>query len=279
MKKMILAAAAALSLGATAGAAQAQDAEWNGLYAGVFAGYTHRSESSGETVLFDRDLNGSFGDTVVTSTGANAFSTGFCPGSYLTNAAPGGCRKDDRSDEELGLRIGYDWQISGPWVVGAVGDYSRTQLVDAVTAFSTTPAAYNFTRKVTDVFGVRLRGGYAFQENLVYVTGGWATSIVKHSFRTTNTANSFTRRGGGRVDGYQYGLGVERKFTPNLSVGLEWIRTNLDDDEYRVRAGNTGATPATNPFLLGNASGTDFKRSDDSFNFNSFRVTAAWRFW
>ncbi len=276
MKKMILAVAAALTLGA--GTAQAQEAEWTGPYVGVIAGITRQQDKSSETILFDRDLNGSFGDTVTTAAGANAFSPGFCGGSYLTNAAPGGCRGDDKSDEELGLRIGWDWQISGPWVIGVVGDYSRTQLVDAVTAFSTTPAGYNFTRKVTDLFGVRARGGFAFEENLVYVTGGWATSIVKHSFRTTNTVNAFPRSGGGRVDGYQFGVGVERKFTPNLTVGLEYLRTNLDDDEYRVRATNNGTTAATNPFLLGNPGGTDFARSDDSININHFRLTAAWRF-
>ena len=39
-----------------------------------------------------------------------------------------------------------------------------------------------------------------------------------------------------------------------------------------------GTAPATNPFLLGNASGTDLRRSNDDFTLHQLRVTAAFRF-
>ena len=45
---------------------------------------------------------------------------------------------------------------------------------------------------------------------------------------------------------------------------------------YRVRA--QGSAPVTNPFILVNASGTDFRRGDDELELESVRITANWRF-
>lgn len=275
--RTLLLATAALAGFAAASAAQAQDADWTGAYVGVVLGYADRNESSGETIGFDTNLDGNFGDTVRTAAGVDAFSPGFCGGAFNTNAAGGGCRKDDDTDVEIGVRAGYDYQI-GSFVVGGVVEYSRVELQDAVTAFSTTPAAYNFTRKLTDLFAVRARGGYAFGDNLVYATGGYAQGNMKHSFTTTNTVNAFPRSGGGDAKGYQLGLGYERKLTDNVTLGVEWLRTSLDDDDFGVRASNSGTTAATNPFLLVNTAGTDFRRTDDDFEVDSFRVTASYRF-
>lgn len=275
MKNILLAAAAVSALSfATAASAQT---DWTGAYVGVSAGYADRSESSGEVVGFDTNLDGTFGDTVRNTAGADAFSPGFCPGPFNTNAAGGGCRGDDKTDLEISVRGGYDYQI-GQFVVGGLVEYSQLELSDAVTAFSTTPAAYNFTRKLTNLWAVRARGGYAFGDSLVYATGGYAVGDMKHSFTTTNTVNAFPRRGGGDAKGYQLGLGFEHKLTPNVSVGGEWLRTSLEDDDFFVRASNSGTTAATNPFLLVNPQGTDFLRSDDDFEFNSFRVTLNYRF-
>lgn len=274
MRNLLLAAA---SLTLLAGAAQAQDASWTGVYVGVSAGLADRKESGGETIGFDTNLDRRYGDTVSTAAGANAFSPGFCGGSYSTNAAAGGCRKDDDTDVELSARLGYDYQM-GAFVVGGLVEYTQVQLNDAVTAFSTTPAGYAFNRKLNDLWAVRARGGYAMGDSLLYATGGYARGNLKHSFNTTNGVNSFTRSGGGDANGYQIGLGYERKLTPNVTVGLEWLRTSLKDDDYVVRAGNTGTTAATNPFLLTNTAGTDFLRTSDKFKFDSYRVTASYRF-
>ena len=270
-------AAASLAILALAGSANAQTGDWTGAYVGVAAGYADRSDSSGGSIGFVTNLDGRFRDTVNTAAAVNAFSPGFCGGSFLTNAAGGGCRKDDTSDVEISLRGGYDRQF-GSWVVGGVVEYTRLELQDSVTAFSVTPAAYTFTRKLDSLFAVRARGGYAFENNLVYVTGGYANGNMKHSFRTTNVVNAFPQSGGGNADGYQLGAGFERKLTPNWTVGAEYLRTSLKDKDYSVRATNNGTTAATNAFLLVNTGGTGFRRTDDDFEFNSFRVTASYRF-
>lgn len=276
MQKILLGTAAAVALTLAAGAASAQD--WTGAYVSVFAGYADRSESSGERVGFDTNLDGAFTDTVRTTAGADAFSTGFCGGQFNTNAAPGGCRKDDDTDTEFGVRIGYDYQFAGNWVVGGLLEYSQLQLQDSVTAFSITPAAYGFNRKLRDTFAARVRGGYAFGPTLVYATGGYAQGDVRHSFRTTNTVNAFPESGGGKAKGYQLGLGAEYKVMEHWTIGAEFLRTSLDDDDYGVRATNNGTTAATNPFLLVNPQGTGFLRTDDDIEYNTFRVTASYRF-
>ena len=278
MQKILLATAAAAALTLAASAASAQDATWTGAYVSVFAGYADRSESRSETVGFDTNLDGSFGDTVRNTAGADAFSAGFCGGRFNLNNAGGGCKSDDDTDTELGIRVGYDYQLMGEWVIGGVVEYSQLQLQDGVTAFSITPAAYNFTRKLRDTFAVRARGGYVFGPALVYATGGYAQGTVRHSFRTTNTVNAFPLSGGGDAKGYQIGAGVEYKVMDHVTVGAEFLRTSLSDDDFGARATNNGTTAATNPFLLVNTGGTGFLRTSDKIKYNSFRVTTAYRF-
>ena len=273
--KLLLSSSAAALLITFSGAALAQAPEWTGGYIGAQAGYGFKAENDDETVQFDTDLNGSFGDTVRTGAGANAFSPGFCEG-RATGVAPGaGCEKQDRGFE-FGARAGYDMQF-GSFVVGVVGEVSRTNVHDAISAFSTTPASYTMERELNALAAARVRGGFALGRTLAYATGGYATGQVDRRFRTTNTANTFTRTSGDDwVDGWQLGGGLEHKVTNDVSLGLEYLLTELEDDGYTVRAG--GPVPATNPFVLTNPAGTNFQRTEDDLRIHSVRVTAAYRF-
>jgi len=271
--KRILCAATALALLGGFGAAHAQTTDWSGLYLGAHAGYSMQEDADGETVRFDTNLDGTSNDTVRTTTGANAFSPGFCKGVSFS-AVPGSCSEDD-GGFEFGARLGYDWQF-GAFVVGVVGEASRTRVKDSVTAFSTTPAFYTFTRKLDSVIALRLRGGYAFGDNLVYATGGAARGEVEHSFFTNNTANTFRQSDSDDANGYQVGGGFERQLTSDVTMGLEYLYTSLEDDSTVVRS--MGPAPATNPFLLVNPAGTDFRRSEEDLNVHSVRVTASYRF-
>lgn len=273
LMKFLISGAAALGLLA-AGAAQAQESDWSGAYVGAHAGFTSGDGDDGETVLFDTNLDGAFGDTVRTTAGANAFSPGFCGGAAATSLPAGGCREDD-DGFEFGARLGYDFQF-GNFVLGPVVEVSRTTVKDSVGAFSTTPAQYTLSRKLKGVAAIRLRGGYAFGDNMLYATGGLAKGDVESSFDTTNLANTFVLRGDDKPEGYQLGGGYERKLTPDVTLGLEYLYTKLDDDSFRVRA--QGPVAATNPFILVNSGGTDFRRTEDEIKFHSVRVTAAYRF-
>ena len=67
---------------------------WTGVYAGGSVGRGFLKGSS-ETVTFDTNLDGSFGDTVRTAAGVDAFSPGFCTGLAVARTPGDGCTDDD----------------------------------------------------------------------------------------------------------------------------------------------------------------------------------------
>jgi outer membrane immunogenic protein len=278
MRKIVFLFSAALV--ATPALAQTDgDHPFDGIYVGGSVGAAVQPNDGGKSsILFDRDLNGSFGDTVTTVAGADAFSPGFCGGA-ATGTANTDCTNDKDGVEYYG-RIGADTHM-GPVVIGVMGEFGRPEINDSVTAFSTTPARYTMTRTLDYTASIRGRVGLTplpARTTLFYATGGALYGKVKNSFSTSNTANSFTLNGDKDAWGFSGGGGIEQKIGQNFSIGLEYIYNELKDDKGRVRVGPGTAPPATNPFLLAGAGGTDFRRSDDKFRWHSLRVTAAFRF-
>ena len=90
----LLAASAAVLMAApamaqeTGGRDKSQD--FNGAYVTIGGGGTLQGSDRGETLVFDTDRDGAYGDTVTTVAGANAFSPGFCNGA-ATSTANGAC--------------------------------------------------------------------------------------------------------------------------------------------------------------------------------------------
>lgn len=254
--------------------------EFSGFYVGGSIGTTFSPDNDDETILFDRDGNGGFGDTITTAAGANAFTPGFCGGSVGTSATPlaGGTCNEGGFELEFSGRAGFDFQ-SGSLVFGVVGEVGTSDYNASVTAFSSTPASYTFIREVDYVADLRARLGFtATPTSLVYVTAGVSMAKLETSFVTTNTVNSVSRAGlDDETTGYGVGAGFEQKFGRSFSVGLEYMYREFEDDST-VRLGNSGSTPATNPFLLGNPNGTDFARSQPDFDLHSLRLVANFRF-
>lgn len=274
MKKHIL-ALAALGAASPALAQQASD-DWTGLYVGGHLGYAFQDNNRDETILFDTNLDGDFADTVNTAAGANAFSPGFCGGSTGSALPANGCGEDN-DGTDYGIHAGFDYDLGGI-VVGVVGEYGRTAIEDNVTAFSTTPAFYTLTRRLRDSYGIRARAGVDLGGTLVYGTGGLVNGRIRTTQATSNGVNAFEELNGrSREWGYRYGGGIEQKLGSNFSIGVQYLYTRIDDDEASV-AVTRGSAPATNPFVLTNAGGTQFRRSDDVFNHHSVQVTANFRF-
>lgn len=273
--KSIVGAAALAGLLFVGSSTQAQVADWSGPYLGSYAGWSKHAKNNNETVLFDTNLDGVYGDTVRTSTGANAFSPGFCDGSSVVATPAAGCFKDN-GGFEFGARAGYDLQF-GSFVVGALIEGSRLDVHDDVTAFSSTPASYTLKRTLKYQGAVRARAGFAMNNTLIYGTGGATRGQIEHHFSSTNSANSFPRDRKNWQNGWQAGGGIEHQFFPNLTFGAEYLYTRYDDgDGFDLRAG--GPVPANNPFIQVNSAGTSFRRSQDKMNIHSFRVTTAYRF-
>lgn len=268
----------------TLSGASAHAQSWTGAYLGTAIGGGIGSKNPAETISFDTNLDGAFADTVRTAAGANGFSPGFCGGLAVNAMAAAGCTRD-KNGAEIAIRGGYDRQL-GRVLLGGLIDVSTADLEDSVTAFSTTPAFYAFTRRLDVVTGFRGRAGFGAGRVLVYGTGGGAWGNVEQTFTTSNRVNTFVPSGPDgapasldsteSVWGYQAGGGVEVRLARRLNLVGEYLFTNLDnraDSQVRSQV----PAPATNAFVLVNAAGTDFRRTQ-SFEFHSVRVGVNYRF-
>lgn len=274
---LALVAGTALASPAFAQDSAPDEQPFSGFYVGGSIGYTAQPSNARESLVFDTNLDGTFGDTVNTSAGANAFSPGFCNGRAQGTTPAAGC-DTSRDDIEYFGRVGFDIQ-RGNVVFGLVGEFGRSNATSSVSGFSTTPASYTITREMDYNANLRARIGYTpGRTTLFYATGGGAYAKLDNTFTTSNTANSFTSTSSGSdAWGWTAGGGVEQMIGRNFSVGLEYLHTRLGDDDYSVRVG-PGTAPATNPFLLVNANGTDLRRSSDDFTLHQLRLTANFRF-
>lgn len=281
--RIILASVLAVASLSAAGAASAQD--WSGPYVSLSLGGDFADDDEGEITLFDTNLDGTFGDTVRTTTMANAFASsmtqpaGFCGGSAVTNALNGGCSSDDQVEIGVSGRLGWDVNVGG-FVFGVVGEVANVEARDTTTAFSITPAAYQFSRGIDGaVYAARARIGSPFGRYLPYVTAGFAAGEVEERYTTTNTANSFTPvTSTSDADGFQVGAGLEYWVNDRISIGAEYLYTALDVDEPLVTRVGPGTAPPTNPFLLVNPAGTDTRRESDEFNYHGVRLSVTARF-
>lgn len=271
---LAVSAASVLAVPAMAQNSRDTSGDFDGLYISVGGGGTLQGSDRGETLLFDTNRDGNFGDTVTTVAGANAFSPGFCNGA-ATSTANLGCR-NDKDGPEFFARFGADKRM-GNFVFGALVEGGHSVARDSVSGFSTTPANYVMSREADWNASVRLRAGYTPGGGaLFYVTGGPAYARLDNRFSTTNAANSFDDNGKTHGWGYAAGGGAEILVTNNIGIGLEYLYTDIRDNDYVVNVG-PGTAPATNPFLL-NGGGTDIRRSDPHFRTHSVRGTLSFRF-
>ncbi|MEH3158320.1 MAG: hypothetical protein PGN08_11605 [Sphingomonas taxi] len=280
MKAIGFATAAMAIVLAAPAAAQETGQGYNGIYVGAAGGYDVQPNDVGSGVLFDRNLDGQYGDVVRTGSGANAFAPGFCNGqarNQLSPGAGGSCSNDKDAWAYYG-RIGVDSQ-RGRVVVGVVGEFGTTNITDGVTAFSSTPASYVFNRGIDWEAGIRARAGYTPNDTtLFYGTFGPGYARIDRAFGSTNTTNTFTGTGRRNQFGIQGGGGIEQRIGSHFSIGLEYLYHQYRDDDYVVRAAGPAGTPFTNANNGGNTAGTNFIRTDDQFRWHSIRATAGFRF-
>lgn len=277
MNSMIKVSLIALAVSSAPVFAQDTPTTFDGLYvSGAIS--LDNVDNGAKGLEFDTNRDGTFGENVNTTTGANAFSPGFCTGAANGNQVSLGCSGDD---DEVGyaLRVGFDKRF-GSIVGGLLVEGSKSKAVDFETGFTTTPASYTFAREIDKAIAARARLGLSPGDGrgLFYVTGGVAYADLDRAFTTTNTANSFTlnESGDDMVWGYQGGGGAEVILGGGLTLGLEYLYSRYKDDESFVEV-RQGTAPLTNPFLL-NGGGTNLRPADRHIDLHSFRVTAGFQF-
>ena len=252
-----------------------RDQHFDGLYLQGFGAAGLLGNNNGN-VEFDTNRDGSYGDTVGTVAGANAFAPGFCSGGATGVDRTNGCTNDSIG-AEYGVRIGADRRM-GNFVGGLLVEGSRNEVKERSTAFSSTPASYTFERSIDYAVSARARLGFTPGGGaLFYGTGGVSYAKIDHDFRTTNSANSFTQNDDGdMVWGWQAGGGTEVMLTNNLSLGAEYLYSRYNDNKYNVSVG-AGSAPATNPFLL-DSGGTNMRVANNRFETHSLRAVLGLRF-
>jgi outer membrane immunogenic protein len=268
---------AAVIAASPAAAQSDRDSHFDGPYVSATFGMAAQNNDHGDTLVFDTNRDGRYGDQVTTSTGANAFGPGFCHGTAGGATPSDGCGPDNNRPE-WSARLGYDRRMGHNFVVGGLFEVSKSYARDYTSGYSTTPASYQLGRKMDYALSLRARAGFTPGGGaLFYATGGASYGKIKHSFRTTNTANSFADVDNDKhVWGWQLGGGGEIMVTKQVSLGLEYLYNRYRDNKYHVAVG-PGTAPATNPFLLGGG-GTNIRPSDTDFAFHSLRATVGFRF-
>jgi outer membrane immunogenic protein len=110
-----------------------------------------------------------------------------------------------------------------------VADWSWTGLSRSVLGINAISSLPFFKAKVDWLASFRTRSGLAIDDTLVYITGGLALGDIKSSAGQLGDCPNYCFAN--TVDkvraGWVAGLGVEHKFTPNLSVFSEFLYYDL----------------------------------------------------
>ncbi|WP_428030721.1 outer membrane protein [Ancylobacter sp.] len=129
-----------------------------------------------------------------------------------------------------GLQAGYNWQGAGPLVLGVETDIQYADVSSSV-----------FT---LDYFGtVRARLGYAFDQVMVYGTGGFAYGGGTYErFGLSNDRNHF---------GWTIGGGAEYAIDRNWSVKGEYMYVDLGEETYSTISGPRDVSTTANILRAG----------------------------
>ena len=141
-----------------------------------------------------------------------------------------------------GGQVGYRYQSGPNWVWGVEASWSGTDLKD--TSLSVLNADRSRQSKITDLLLVTGSVGYAANNWLTYVKGGYANANVDFNTFVTSTGAT-TTTSDGRDGGWTVGGGFEYGFTPYISAGIEYnfARINIGDRNQIVSA--SFSTPET----------------------------------
>lgn len=133
--------------------------------------------------------------------------------------------EQDASGGFGGAQIGYNWQFNPNWVIGIEADIAASSYEGKVSA--------NFNGgnleagSEVEWFGtVRARLGYAYDNLLLYGTGGLAYGDVKSSI-SGNIIGNFDESISDSSTGWTVGAGFEYGITQNITLKTEYLYVDL----------------------------------------------------
>lgn len=116
---------------------------------------------------------------------------------------------DNETNAALGIHGGYNYAVADNFVVGGELSYDVTP---AVAGGIFQPFA------IDNKVELRLRGGYAFNQYLVYA--GVGAAVAEFAVISGPQTDD--------IDGVSYAIGVERKITAGMSARAEYSRSDFD---------------------------------------------------
>jgi outer membrane immunogenic protein len=128
-----------------------------------------------------------------------------------------------------GVQAGWNWQ-NRSFVYGVVADWSWTNLSRTATGGGSLGYSIPFFQAKVDWLATfRTRSGLAIEDTLVYITGGLALAQVKDSAGQYGGCPTycFDNAVNKTKAGWVAGVGVEHRFTPNLSFFTEFLYYDL----------------------------------------------------
>jgi len=145
-----------------------------------------------------------------------------------------------------GGTIGYNWQ-TGAVVFGLEADGAWSNAKPALNVTGA-PAGTTFADRIDAMGTVRGRIGYAFDQVLLYGTGGyaWANNKVTATTLGVSTSDSHT------LNGWAAGAGVEVMFAPKWSFKAEYLYRQFGGQDYTFPVGVLRVTdPKINTVQVG----------------------------
>jgi len=149
-----------------------------------------------------------------------------------------------------GVMLGYNWQIDRA-VLGLEGDFGWSNahgigVVVPVPVITRGPNSYD----VRWTSHVRGRVGYAFDNWLVFVAGGFAAADL--NFQEGAVTTTFVTPGnGGKYYGWSVGGGVEWAFARNTFARIEYLYDDLGHKDYVGVLGDTYRVSLTGQTVRG----------------------------
>lgn len=136
----------------------------------------------------------------------------------------------------VGLHLGYDWQVNEDWVVGAQYEFIRLdQKFRDPGADTIAPSGPTVFATLKSSQAISLRLGRLLQpETLLYGTLG------RSQMKVSASTDFYPLDGGGSrsLGGWQFGLGMETAFSRHLSMRVEGVYTDAQDDLVTTNAQN-----------------------------------------
>ena len=156
-----------------------------------------------------------------------------------------------------GLLAGFNYELGDGFLLGVEGDYGWSGKIDNDDPVEATEM------KIRDIATLRARAGYIFNEDtLFYATGGaaWVRATFGGLVGDPANPNRPFIDDTNWTMGWTIGGGIEHAFNERLHARLEYLFTDLDDEEYDLDVGTV--------FL--NFEDVHLMRAGLSYNFNNF---------